>query len=72
MLGGDYNEAQAEEVRSQKRGPPLLWSTSFRPRDGAIKFVRAHRRGGHCYAVDDQTAAFVLFAGAHAGVIVVT
>jgi hypothetical protein len=25
-------------------GGPLLWSASFRPRDGAVKFVRADRR----------------------------
>ena len=29
---------------SGQRGPPLLWSASFRPRGGAIKFVRADRR----------------------------
>ena len=30
------------------------------------------RIGGHSHAVDDQTAAFVLFLGAHASVFVVT
>ena len=45
-------------------GPRLFGSVMERSNSCA-------RIGGHSHPVDDQTAASVLFAGAHAGVFVV-
>ena len=64
-------ESRSSPMGSGWRGPPLLWSESFQPRDGTIKFVRTDRSAFSPGRRSNRPSADG-FLAAHAGVFIVT